>query len=103
MARHDSKSTLRVLPYVLDGGRGQGQKHALPVVPEQGGKGEAEGYTESGAEEAKGGEEMTKGEYQRYQRLVIRYFPDYLIYQLYRRPRKCKMRRVIKTYKGARK
>lgn len=46
---------------------------------------------------------MTKGEYQRYQRLVIRYFPDYLIYQLYRRPKKCKMLKVIKAYKGVRK
>ena len=44
---------------------------------------------------------MTKGEYQRYRRIVLRFFPPYLDYQLYRRPKKCKMRRVIKTYKGA--
>jgi len=46
------------------------------------------------------GEEMTRGEYQRYRRIVLRFFPVYLDYQLFRRPRKCKMRKVIKAYKG---
>ena len=44
---------------------------------------------------------MTKGKYQRYQRLVLRYFPDYLIYQLYRRPKKCKLKKVLRMFKGA--
>lgn len=65
------------------------------------GKGEAEANTKGGTEEAKGGEEMTKGEYQRYRRIVLRFFPSYLDYQLYRRPRKCKMLKVIRSYKGA--
>ena len=43
---------------------------------------------------------MTKGEYQRYRRIVLRFFPLHLEYQLYRRPKKCKMLKVIKAYKG---
>ncbi len=56
-----------------------------------------------GGEKAKGGEEMTKSEYQRYKRIVLRFFPPYLDYQLYRRPKKCKMMKVIKDYKAAKK
>ena len=51
---------MRVLPYVLGGGRGQGQEHALPEVSVKGGQGEAKGYSKSGTKEAKGGEEMTR-------------------------------------------
>lgn len=43
---------------------------------------------------------MTKGEYQRYRRIVLRFFPSYLDYLLYRRPKKGKMRKVIRSYKG---
>ncbi len=43
---------------------------------------------------------MTQGEYQRYRRIVLRFFPSYLDYQLYRRPKKSKMLKVIKAYKG---
>lgn len=43
---------------------------------------------------------MTKGEYQRYRRIVLRFFPLYLEYQFFRRPKKCKMLKVIKAYKG---
>ena len=43
---------------------------------------------------------MTRGEYQRYRRIVLRFFPSYLDYQLYRRPKKCKMRKVLRRYKG---
>ena len=32
----------------------------MPEVQEQGGQGEAKGYTESGTKKAKGGEEMTR-------------------------------------------
>jgi hypothetical protein len=49
------------------------------------------------------GEKMTKGEYQRYRRIVFSFFPSYLDYQLYRRPKKCKMLKVIRAYKGAKK
>ena len=49
---------------------------------------------------AKEGEEMTKGEYQRYRRIVLRFFPPYLDYLLYRRPKKCKIRKVLRLYKG---
>ena len=50
--------------------------------------------------EQEGGEEMTKGEYQRYRRIVLRFFPSYLDYQFFRRPKKCKMLKVITAYKG---
>ena len=73
----------------------------MPEVQEHGGQREAEADTESGAKKAKGGEEMTKSEYQRYGRIVLRFFPSYLDYKLYRRPRKCEMLKVIKAYKGA--
>lgn len=43
---------------------------------------------------------MTRSEYQRYRRIVLRFFPAYLDYQFYRRQKKCKMRKVIKAYKG---
>ena len=43
---------------------------------------------------------MTRGEYQRYRRIVLRFFPSYLDYLLYRRPKKCKMLKVIKANKG---
>ena len=45
-------------------------------------------------------EEMTKDEYQRYLRIVLRFFQSYLDYQFYRRPKKCKMRKVLRRYKG---
>ena len=43
---------------------------------------------------------MTKSEYQRYRRIVLRFFPDHIMYQFFRRPKKCKMLKVIKAYKG---
>lgn len=49
---------MRVLPVVLDGGRGQGQKSALPEMQKQGGQGETKADTESGAKETKGGESV---------------------------------------------
>ena len=70
----------------------------MPEVQEQGGQGEAEGYTESGAKEAKGGEEMTKSEVQRYNRIVLRLFAHYQDYLTYRKPRKCKMMKVIRHW-----
>lgn len=39
-------------------------------------------------------------EYQRYRRIVLRFFPSYLDYLLYRRPKKCKLMKVILRYKG---
>ena len=65
------------------------------------GQGETEANTKGGTEEAKGGEEMTKGEYQRYRRIVLGFFPLYLDYLFYRRPRKCKLKKVVNRYKGA--
>ena len=64
-------------------------------------RGETEANTKGGTEEAKGGEEMTKGEYQRYRRIVLGFFPLYLDYLFYRRPRKCKLKKVVNRYKGA--
>ena len=44
---------------------------------------------------------MTKGEYQRYRRIVLGFFPLYLEYLFYRRPKKCKLKKVVNRYKGA--
>lgn len=45
---------------------------------------------------------MKKGEYQRYKIIVLGFFPLYQEYLFYRRPKKRKMLKVIRAFKGAR-
>ena len=88
---------MRGLLVVLGSGRRYGQKHPLPKMPEHGRKRETKAHTESG-EETKEGEEMTKSEVQRYNRIVLRLFAHYQDYLTRRKPRKCKMMKVIRHY-----
>ena len=83
---------MRVLPVILDGGRGQGQKYALPEMSVKGGQSEAESYTKSG-EEAKGGEEMT--------RLICAPLgnPE-LIYLSVRKPKMKRWRNWVRAWNG---